>query len=102
MSAIKWCIIQSILLHDSCNISITRQLCTCPGPASGGPFLWCGLSGLSGSTSISGLQIDILRGGQDIGWSGGVSWVIGGVMAGSALGACPLTGWLIHGGSHNS
>eukprot|EP00983_Pelagomonas_calceolata_P000477 16389-Pelagomonas_calceolata.AAC.2 len=55
-----------------------------------------------GDSSISGLQTDILHGRQDIGWNGGVSGVSGEVMAGSALGACPFTRWLIHGGSHNS
>eukprot|EP00983_Pelagomonas_calceolata_P005930 196797-Pelagomonas_calceolata.AAC.1 len=50
-----------------------------------------------GNFSNSGFYVDILRGRQDNGWNGGVSWVGGGVMAGSALGAHSFTGWLIHG-----
>eukprot|EP00983_Pelagomonas_calceolata_P019271 606029-Pelagomonas_calceolata.AAC.1 len=43
-----------------------------------------------------------MRGRQDIGWNGGVSWVSVVMVAGSTLGTCSFTGWLIHGGSHKS
>eukprot|EP00983_Pelagomonas_calceolata_P013285 423900-Pelagomonas_calceolata.AAC.1 len=53
-------------------------------------------------TSLNGGRVDRRGTASGIGWNGGVSWVSGGVVAGSALGACSLTGWLIHGGSSNS